>query len=182
MAETEGSETLKRCRGGRHEGPNPLPLSAFNKSSQAVDGLNYCCRQCQNESLQRSRAANPEKHRESSSRWTRENREKSRAKNNRWRAAHLEQEQEQGRQWRDENRAAVFAHYGDTCTCCGSAERPTIDHIAGDGKERRLEHGRGTSFYCWLVLNGFPEGFQTLCLPCNMSKGRGERCQLAHSE
>jgi len=32
----------------------------------------------------------------------------------------------------------------------------------------------------WLVKNGFPEGFQTLCRPCNVSKKRGTRCRLKH--
>jgi hypothetical protein len=33
--------------------------------------------------------------------------------------------------------------------------------------------------YRWLRDNGFPEGFQFLCLSCNDSKGAGERCTLA---
>ncbi|HEY1667396.1 MAG TPA: hypothetical protein VGG54_17060, partial [Trebonia sp.] len=32
----------------------------------------------------------------------------------------------------------------------------------------------------WLRDNGFPGGFQILCLSCNDSKGTGERCTLAH--
>jgi len=34
--------------------------------------------------------------------------------------------------------------------------------------------------YHWLRDNGFPEGFQTLCLSCNDTEGTGERCTLAH--
>jgi hypothetical protein len=33
--------------------------------------------------------------------------------------------------------------------------------------------------YRWLRDNGFPEGFQMLCLSCNDSKGTGERCTPA---
>jgi hypothetical protein len=33
--------------------------------------------------------------------------------------------------------------------------------------------------YRWLRDNGFPEGFQILCLSCNDSEGTGERCTLA---
>jgi hypothetical protein len=33
--------------------------------------------------------------------------------------------------------------------------------------------------YRWLRDNGLSEGFQVLCLPCNDSKGAGERCTLA---
>jgi hypothetical protein len=38
----------------------------------------------------------------------------------------------------------------------------------------------GKRFYLWLLAEGFPEGFQTLCRRCNMSKGVGERCRLWH--
>jgi hypothetical protein len=34
--------------------------------------------------------------------------------------------------------------------------------------------------YRCLRDNGFPEGFQILCLSCNDPKGTGERCTLAH--
>jgi hypothetical protein len=36
--------------------------------------------------------------------------------------------------------------------------------------------------YRWLGDNGFPKGFQTLCLSCNDSKGTGERRTLANAE
>lgn len=81
---------------------------------------------------------------------------------------------------REELRTKVFAHYGEMCACCGSAELLTIDHIHGGGNA----HRRGTSLkggwitYRWLVKNDFPRGFQTLCQPCNDSKGEGEICLL----
>jgi hypothetical protein len=34
--------------------------------------------------------------------------------------------------------------------------------------------------YRWLRDNGFPEGFQILCLSWNGSKGTGQRCALVH--
>ena len=34
--------------------------------------------------------------------------------------------------------------------------------------------------YRWLRGDGLPEGFQSLCLSGNDSKGTGERCTLAH--
>lgn len=79
-------------------------------------------------------------------------------------------------------KAAVFARYGSACACCGSTERLTIDHVNGDGKAMRLVHGRGTDFYAWLFRNGFPAAFQTLCWPCNYSKGTGLLCRIDHNE
>lgn len=73
----------------------------------------------------------------------------------------------------------VFSHYGWTCACCGSAERPSIDHVNGDGKEHRAAIASGSiNLYRWLVRNNFPSGFQTLCMPCNSSKGRSSHCRL----
>jgi hypothetical protein len=74
----------------------------------------------------------------------------------------------------------VLSHYGDVCACCGTADRLTIDHISGDGGEHREQVGGGWAIYRWIVANGFPEGFQVLCRPCNSSKHRGSRCRLNH--
>lgn len=48
----------------------------------------------------------------------------------------------------------------------------SIDHIEGDGAEhRRLNHcKRGAPFYRWLRRNGYPEGYQTLCMNCQWIK------------
>jgi hypothetical protein len=84
-------------------------------------------------------------------------------------------------------RRTVFNHYGTACACCGSADRLTIDHIAGDGAAHRAALsaggawvGGGTPFYRWLCLARLPAGFQTLCNRCNISKGKADRCRLRH--
>lgn len=74
-------------------------------------------------------------------------------------------------------REQIFAHYGAFCSCCGEAEPQflTIDHVENNGAEMRRDgtHGRsGTAFYQWLRKQGFPAGFQTLCMNCNFGKHR----------
>jgi hypothetical protein len=78
----------------------------------------------------------------------------------------------------------VFDHYGSSCRCCGSTERLTIDHINGGGEDHRRELGTkgGSGMYRWLIASSFPEGYQTLCMPCNRSKSAGERCRLDHGQ
>jgi hypothetical protein len=81
----------------------------------------------------------------------------------------------------------VYAHYGRECACCGTTEQLTIDHIDGRGREHRLEvFGRprvdAVMMYRWLIRNGFPDGFQVLCQPCNASKARGDHCRIWHGE
>lgn len=95
-------------------------------------------------------------------------------------------------------RAAVLFAYGLSCACCdldatesyAAWAQMTIDHIAGDGEEHRARvmspangwrASGGAKFYRWLIKNGFPSGYQTLCLPCNVSKGSSERCRLEHT-
>ena len=160
-----------------------LALSEFTISSGRSDGRADYCRACQAEDRKRrydreenaarcarARQANPEKYAEQSRRWAWENREKVLVTA----ARH-----------RQSVRSQVFDHYGWSCACCGITEDLSIDHVHGNGVEHRLEafgdrHVDSIMFYRWLVRNGFPEGFQTLCRPCNSSKQTGERCRLRH--
>lgn len=101
----------------------------------------------------------------------------------RWRALYPEKKRAERRRYRQNLRFRVFRHYGTTCACCGTADRLTIDHVRGNGAEHRAElgaRGVGLHFYRWLAANGFPPGFQSLCEPCNQSKGRGPACRIDH--
>jgi hypothetical protein len=99
----------------------------------------------------------------------------------RWMAANPEATREHGRRWRESYRTQVYDHYGRVCACCGATERLTIDHVNGDGRQHREEIGKGSgAVYRWLIANGFPPGFQVLCLSCNNSKWTGDHCRLPH--
>jgi hypothetical protein len=61
------------------------------------------------------------------------------------------------------------------------------DHVHGNGEQHREElfgwnHATVHRMYGWLIKQGFPEGYQTLCMSCNQSKGRGATCILAHKK
>jgi hypothetical protein len=80
---------------------------------------------------------------------------------------------------------AVFGAYGGyVCACCGETERSflTIDHVWNDGADwRRGTLGSrlatGWHTYQWLFKNGFPGGFQVLCMNCNFGKRmNGGKC------
>lgn len=70
-------------------------------------------------------------------------------------------------------RDKVLEHYGKFCACCGEDERVflAIDHINDDGAEHRRIIKQ--NICPWLVRNGFPKGFQTLCHNCNFAKSHG---------
>ena len=187
---------LKRCPCSGHEGANPLPVSEFGKDRRRPDGLHSWCRACRSRAARRWHQANPEKAREIHRRGYQANPEQIREKNRRWAQANPEQTREHRRRWAQANpeqirakeqrlRDRVLDHYGRACACCGATENLTVDHVTGGGSAHRMELFRrdmgGVPFYRWLVRNGFPDGFQILCLPCNSSKGTGGRCKLDHS-
>ena len=153
-----------------------LPLDQFSPGRSR-------CRDCRSEDARQQRADNPEPSREAARKYRQTNPDAANEAVARWREANPGKYEEYVAQMRQQTRAAVFSHYGWSCVCCGSTEDPTIDHINGDGNEHRAEARirSGTDTYIWLVKHGFPDGFQTLCLPCNSSKKGADRCQLDHS-
>ena len=76
----------------------------------------------------------------------------------------------------------VFAHYGQSCLCCGEAHREllTIDHINQDGAAQRKEDPKQVDIYTWLVRHDFPPGFRVLCLNCNVMVYRYGSCPHAN--
>lgn len=163
------SESTKRCS----KCGETKPTTEFGRDRSRADGLADYCKEC------------------------------AREKNRRYYRANAHEIQENVRQYRESNpdvvrewkrqqharvRAEVLAHYGTICACpgCGATENLTLDHVQGNGREHRIElFGRpanvsSDAMYRWLVANGFPAGFQTLCDPCNKSKMTGTACRLGH--
>ncbi len=81
-------------------------------------------------------------------------------------------------------RRGVIGHYSKgtfTCMCCGESEFDflAIDHIAGNANRTSKEQGlprAGTRFYKWLFKNHLPDGYETLCANCNLSKQKRGIC------
>ena len=71
----------------------------------------------------------------------------------------------------------VIAHYSNgqnTCARCNFSDVRAlqIDHINGGGTKevRELNETFGMSFYSYLIVSDFPEGYQVLCANCNWIK------------
>jgi len=77
---------------------------------------------------------------------------------------------------RKELRLEILAHYGRgrlACVRCGEARLPclSLDHIGGGGRaHKRALRRRGNGLYALLKCQGFPEGYQTLCMNCQFIK------------
>lgn len=84
--------------------------------------------------------------------------------------------EDQRRKERDKSRCQkrkekVLDYYGRSCQHCGNTDVRvlTMDHINSDGAEHR-KTVPGGRLYKWLLKNGCPEGFQTLCMNCQWIK------------
>lgn len=82
--------------------------------------------------------------------------------------------------WARRLKREVLSHYsGARCACCGETGLAflTVDHVLGNGAEHRRELGvAGFKFYIWLKKQGFPPGYQVLCMGCNWAKRRQQCC------
>ncbi len=103
------------------------------------------------------------------------------AKNRLYQQANRERLRSLGRIIWKRDRTACLQHYSHStnpiCACCGESTEAflTIDHINGGGHKHRKQIGRHT-IYAWLRRNGFPLGFQVLCMNCNFAKGKLGTC------
>lgn len=77
---------------------------------------------------------------------------------------------------KDKIKAEILTHYGNgklACVRCGEERFPalSIDHINGGGTAERKRLGKaGLGFYYWLRNQGYPRGYQTLCMNCQFVK------------
>lgn len=70
------------------------------------------------------------------------------------------------------NKLAAFHAYGGvSCQCCQEEHHEclSIDHMDNRGGDHRKALA-GKPIYQWLAEEGYPEGFQVLCMNCNFAK------------
>jgi hypothetical protein len=77
---------------------------------------------------------------------------------------------------RKARKLTVLTHYSGgsiECNCCGEREIEflSLDHVKGGGNQHRKQIGE---IYKWAIDNGFPSGFQVLCMNCNWGRNRFE--------
>jgi len=145
------------------------PVGQFHRDKSKKGGYRNECRDCACARVRDYNAAHQA-----------EQRKRNRA----WAVAHPDRQRVHNRRWYERAREAVLDHYGRECACCGATELLTIDHMNGDGANhrRQLRSNDPSKVWSWLRRNGFPAGFQTLCNPCNVSKGTGPSCRLDHNK
>jgi hypothetical protein len=135
----------------------------FGKESKKYDGLKSRCRECVSLSKKERYARVRPQERIRRLAYQRANRAKLYAYNAAWQ-----------RQYRSAIRAEMIVAFGGGCECCGESQPffLDLDHVNGDGKECRAEHG-GNSLTEMKSLKdkGWPkDGYRLLC--CNCHQGR----------
>ena len=131
------------------------PLTAFSKNKNYSDGYAIYCKPCRVVLNRQQFLKNPDTQRAYSRKWNRVQKQK------------------------------VFEHYCDgdiKCAKCGFADMRalSLDHVEGGGNKHRKSL-KQSHIYRWIVNNGFPTGYQILCMNCQFIKrvengeiGRGE--------
>lgn len=154
------------------------PISDFYKHSRRKDGLQAICRECSRQVINTQHRTNPERYRLEAKEYYEMNKDKLQEKG-RKKYYHNKQKR---RQQRDKIKEEVLSHYGNgqlACVKCNFRDirALSLDHIRGDGnEEKRRLHKVGIDLYIYLKKNGYPEGYQTLCMNCQFIKRveRGE--------
>jgi len=128
------------------------------------------------------------KRREWAQQWRAKHRQQSREYAKKYRQQNLARVREQKQQSGQKLRLQVLTHYSQgtlKCARCGFADLRAlcIDHIDGHAYMWRKAHTGGASgsrLYQWLKGHEYPQGFQVLCLNCNLIKRaeRGENKKL----
>lgn len=137
------------------------------------------CRGCYQSNTKRINALDPELKRQKDREWRERNseayKERKRQRYARRTLTEKERRREHARNHNNKVKRRVMDAYGGVCQCCGESmlEFLTLDHINNDGNEHRKTlkgFGAGTALYRLLEKQGWPEGFQTLCMNCNWAR------------
>lgn len=118
--------------------------------------------------------ANPERTKAAQKRWLERNPGEAKRRTALWRAENRDRALKAQRDANKKLKDAAYAAYGGyRCSCCGETTEAflSIDHVNNDGAEHRRQVDR-RKIYKWLAKNGYPEGFQVLCMNCNFGKAR----------
>ena len=81
-------------------------------------------------------------------------------------------------QWYLKKKLDILSHYSNGAIKCGHCgfediRALSIDHIDGGGAPHRKM--TGNDIYGWLKRNGYPEGYQVLCMNCQLIKRQVNR-------
>ena len=124
--------------------------------------------------------------------WKENNKDELREYNRRYARNHREALRRNFTRYHRNLKRDVIGHYSPEMKCmnpdclvlggCRDIRCLSIDHINDDGAEHRRQlygtNASGLRFYNWLKRNGYPDGFQVLCMNCQWIKKEEARGPL----
>ena len=105
--------------------------------------------------------------------WYRKNRKSRIAHCDKWRRENPQKVNKIQRDRHTKFKGLVFDGYGNKCYCCGEEEALflNLDHVNGNGKQDRKEHGGNqTNFLLSIIKRDFPKEYRILCFNCNCGR------------
>lgn len=162
--------TCKKCGASKD-------LECFEVINKVKGWRRHECRECVSRRVKAWAETSKDRIRENRKRYHKENREKIIDRVNKWVSENPDKRRKNAlaHYYRLQD-AAIMAYGGYTCRWCGIDEPLvlSLDHIDNDGAEHRKKLGfkGGARLYNWLKQNGYPQGFQVLCMNCNQGKHR----------
>ena len=160
-------QTCRKCGVGK-------PLDHFEEYNKERHWRRKTCNQCISAYRTAWRKESKEHLRESKRRYHQDNRDKIIARVNEWVMKNPEKRRRNALEYYYRLQVAAMEAYGGyRCACCGEDEPLflTLDHVNDDGSKHRAQIGK-VNIYRWLRDNGYPEGFQVLCMNCNHGRMR----------
>ena len=135
-------------------------LTEYNSYQSYIRKRDYICKSCKNKTIV------PEKNRKKVREWRKKNPEKHRLQ---WLRATVKAKED------------ALTHYSNgkpRCVCCSedTIDFLTLDHING---RKIVAHKRslcGKTLYKLVKRQGYPEGYQVLCMNCKFAKGHLGYC------
>ena len=94
----------------------------------------------------------------------------------RWRNANRDKIRQDSAKRRLDAKHKILDRYGKSCAICGfdDIRALQLDHVKNNGSQERKSLGgqkvSGANFYLYLIKQGLPDGYQTLCANCNNIK------------
>ena len=112
--------------------------------------------------------------------YSQRNKERIALRNREWELHNRERRRLTSRKSLRKLRIEVLTYYGNgrlACIKCGFEDERTlsVDHIVARKHHPEQGGSTGTSLYRWLRSQGYPLGYQTLCMNCNWIKRREEK-------
>jgi len=169
-----------------------LSLESFCKNRSTKDGLHRSCRGCKSIQAKRGRERHKDRIAKHNKEYRDNNKEKIASQKHKYYLAnkdyiqarinaYIENNHERHNAWGAKSRyklkLEVFSHYSAgqmKCYNCNETDLCVLsmDHIDGGGNNHRKQTGMGCGYraYQWLKQNGYPDGFQVLCMNCQFRK------------